>query len=248
MKGHSLLILFLLLGLCAAGMPDAGTALAVELPCLECHKSKKTGKVVHPAVEMGCSLCHLSPHKEEKPELSLTSDMPGLCYQCHDRAGFQKTSVHAPVAGGMCASCHNPHASDNKKLLSGNIPEICYACHDKGAFTKSTQHSPVAQGQCAFCHNPHSSDNPANLQYPPGELCLMCHPDKTSGSHVLTGLGFGDKHPMSGKPDPSRKGRELSCTSCHNPHSSARRALFVSEGAKTENLCLLCHEKSYIRF
>lgn len=247
-RAHSFVIgLLFLIGPWFAVSTMSSMAYAAELPCLQCHKSKKTGKVVHPAVGMGCSICHVTPHKEEKPALSLSSEMPGLCHQCHPKSGFENTAVHPPVVMGMCASCHNPHASDRKKLLSGDIPGICFGCHDKSAFTKKTQHSPVAQGQCAFCHHPHASANPFVLQYPPAELCLMCHPDKSEGSHVLAGLSLGDSHPVSGMPDPSRKGREISCTSCHNPHSSGQRALFTHDGNKAETLCLLCHKKSYIR-
>jgi predicted CXXCH cytochrome family protein len=245
-RGYLLLSLFVLWGIWAVGTTYAPRALAVELPCLQCHKSKGAGKVVHPAVGMGCGLCHVAPHAEEKPALSLSADVPGLCFQCHDKGGFENSSVHSPVAAGMCTACHNPHSSENEKLLSAKVPDLCFGCHDKSAFTKKTRHSPAAEGQCLFCHSPHASANAYNLQYPPGELCLMCHPDKSSGAHVLAGLGFGDRHPVGGVPDPSRKGRELSCTSCHNPHSSDQRSLFPEGAAKRENLCLMCHERSYI--
>ena len=115
-------------------------------------------------------------------------------------------------------------------------------------FTKDVQHSPVAEGECSVCHDPHASDYAYNLSSQPGELCAMCHPDKSSGRHVLAGLGFGDAHPVRGKPDPSREGKELSCVSCHSPHSSSHKGLLVLDGTKTENLCLLCHKKSSLRF
>jgi predicted CXXCH cytochrome family protein len=224
------------------------TASAAELPCLQCHKSKKAGKVVHSAVETGCSTCHGEPHREEKPELDLTEDVPELCYECHDEEMFQKKSVHSAVAAGMCTSCHNPHSSNLEKLLTAEPPGLCYGCHDKGMFTKEVQHSPVADGECLVCHDPHASDYAYNLTSPPGDLCAMCHPDKPSGRHILAGLGFGDAHPTGGRPDPSRKGKELSCVSCHSPHSSSYKWLLVRDGTKTENLCLMCHKKSSLRF
>jgi len=231
----------------ASGFLPQGTASAAELPCLQCHPSKKAGKIVHSAVEMGCSTCHGEPHRQEKPELDLTADVPDLCFQCHDAAAFQKKSVHSAVAAGMCTSCHNPHSSDRENLLTDTQPGLCYGCHDKGMFTKSVQHSPVAEGKCTFCHDPHASDNAYNLTSPLEDLCAMCHGDKSSGKHVLAGLGFGDTHPVSGKPDPSREGKELSCVSCHSPHSSSHKGLFVHDETK-ENLCLLCHKKSSLRF
>lgn len=226
----------------------SGVAGAEEkLPCLQCHKSKNAFKTVHAAIDMGCDVCHGTPHKEEKPELSLTVEAPDLCYQCHDTSGFQKTSVHTAVAAGMCTGCHNPHSNDNPKLLIAAGGDLCFNCHDNGMFTKAVQHSPVAGGECTTCHNPHSSDNAKNLEAPPAELCTMCHGDEAGEGHVLTGLGLGDKHPLVGKPDPSQEGKELSCISCHTPHSSDHASLFKHDSAKAENLCMKCHRKTYIK-
>jgi len=248
MRVYGFIITVLLLtGLGAAFSSMSGMAYAGEPPCIQCHKSKNAGKVVHAAVQMGCSTCHFSPHKEDKPSLSLTAEVPGLCHQCHPQIGAESTAVHPPADKGTCTSCHDPHSSSREKLLSGDVPGICFACHDKVAFTKKILHSPVTQGQCTLCHNPHDPTKPFILEYSPADLCLMCHPDKSEGGHVLAGLSFGDRHPIRDVPDPSRKGRELSCTSCHNPHSSDQRALFRHDVKKVENLCLLCHKKSYIR-
>ena len=295
---RSIRLVVLMLSLIASFMISAyllNTAVsAAELPCLQCHKSKKAGKVVHSAVETGCATCHGEPHREEKPELDLTADLPelcyechdeemfqnkavhgpvadgmctschkphssdleklltaeppGLCYECHDEEMFQKKSVHSAVAAGMCTSCHKPHTTDLEKLLIAEPPGLCYECHDKGMFTKDVQHSPVADGECSVCHDPHASDYAGNLSSSQGDLCAMCHPDQSSGRHVLAGLGFGDTHPTDGRPDPSREGEELSCVSCHSPHSSSHKGLFVHDGKETKNLCLLCHKKSSLRF
>ena len=51
-------------------------------------------------------------------------------------------------------------------------------------------------------------------------FCATCHDRQTSGRHVMAAFSAADTHPVKGKPDPSRSGRELSCTSCHNPHSN----------------------------
>ena len=67
-----------------------------------------------------------------------------------------------------------------------------------------------------------------------------------AGGLVLAGFGLGN-HPVTGKPDPSRPGRELSCTSCHNPHSSNLVSLFASESLSLRSLCLMCHKKIMVR-
>ena len=220
---------------------------AAEPPCLDCHPDKREGKVVHPAIEMGCSSCHVGNHQGEKPSPKLTAAVPDLCFTCHDKAAFEKKSVHTPVAGGMCTSCHNPHSSTNAKLLTALPPDLCFTCHDKSMFTKKTVHPPVRDGQCTYCHSPHASDHPSVLTQPLADLCAACHDRQTSGRHVMAAFSASDTHPVKGKPDPSRAGRELSCTSCHNPHASGQEKLFTNETKSPGNLCLLCHEKIMVK-
>jgi len=220
---------------------------AEEPACLDCHPDKKEGKTVHPAIDMGCSSCHVGNHQGEKPFPKLTMAVPDLCFTCHDKAAFEKKSVHTAVAGGMCTSCHNPHVSKNAKLLTALPPDLCFNCHDKSMFTKKTVHPPVMDGQCTYCHSPHASDYPSVLTQPLADLCATCHDQQTSGRHVMAAFSASDTHPVKGRPDPSRSGRELSCTSCHNPHASEQKKLFTNEGKSPGNLCLLCHKKIIVR-
>ncbi len=235
--------------LCAASLFISAPApvSAKEQQCLDCHAKVQSGKVVHAALGMGCESCHTAPHAKKKPELSLMSEVPELCFNCHDKGAFTKKSQHTAVAGGMCTSCHNPHSGDNEKLLVTTPPELCYTCHDKQLFSKRVVHPPVKDGQCTFCHNPHSSDNAYNLSQPAADLCVMCHDKQASGRHVMAGFSAGDTHPVKGKPDPSKPGRELACTSCHAPHSSNMKFLFTNETASPDNLCLMCHKKIMLR-
>jgi predicted CXXCH cytochrome family protein len=226
---------------------------SAEIDCLQCHEDLTKGKSVHAAVSMGCTTCHAAvdardvPHKmTNKNAKGLSADQPDLCFDCHDRSLFSKKLVH-PAIGMGCTSCHNPHASKNAKLLTSEPPDLCYACHDKGMFTKKNVHPPVAAGQCTTCHTPHSSDMDSLLEKPVNELCGDCHDGKATGKHILAGYGLGDRHPTKGKPDPSRPGKELSCTSCHVPHSSNKKFLFSAEADKSGNLCLMCHRKVMVR-
>jgi len=215
-------VLFVILFFCS--LLIITNSYAQELPCLKCHKTKSKGKDVHPAVEMGCDSCHLSPHEEEKPRLSLIAEPPDLCFNCHDKAMFTKRSQHPPVQAGMCTSCHNPHSSDNEKLLMAEPPELCYQCHDEGMFNKKVVHPALEMG-CTMCHNPHSSDAEARMlvQDPPG-LCFQCHDQSefTAKSTI---------HP------PVQAGM---CTSCHNPHSQDKDKLLMAEPPE---LCFNCHDQ-----
>ena len=220
----------------------AGRAGADE-SCLACHAVFKDLKVRHAALDMGCGSCHDKPHANKKAELSLTAEVPDLCYSCHDKALFAKKYQHTPVAAGMCLSCHNPHGSRVPKLLVSQIPDLCYSCHDRSAFSKKTVHAPVKDGQCTFCHAPHASDQPFNLTQPVFGLCTTCHDRQASGRHVTMAVSPLDEHPVRSRTDPARPSRELSCISCHTPHASGAKRLFVNDLASIESLCLHCHRK-----
>jgi predicted CXXCH cytochrome family protein len=219
------------------------SAGAAEMQCIDCHPDKREGKVIHAALDMGCGSCHAGNHAGEKPAPTLMAPAPDLCFNCHDKRNFTKKVQHSAVAGGMCTSCHNPHSSKNAKLLTALTPDLCFTCHDKSMFTKKTVHPPVKDGQCTYCHSPHASDHPGVLNQPLADLCTTCHDRQTSGRHVMAAFSASDTHPVKGKPDPSRSGRELSCTSCHNPHASEQKKLLTNEAKSPGNLCLLCHKK-----
>lgn len=237
--------------ICAVLLLAAASAAWAQ-SCLDCHPDLAEGKSVHAAVSMGCESCHSAidpstiPHKKKnKIARGLSAEQPDLCYGCHDQSLFTKKVVHAAVFMG-CTGCHNPHASANAKLLVSPTPGLCFNCHDKAAFTKKNVHQPVASGDCTVCHNPHSGENPSLLTSVVPDLCLMCHDKMSSGRHVLAGYGPGD-HPVSGKADPSHPGSDLSCISCHGPHSSDFASLVVAETGNPRSLCLVCHQKIMVR-
>jgi len=220
--------------------------------CADCHADLTADKTAHAAVAMGCESCHTAidptdiPHKiKNNIKKGLSAEQPDLCFSCHDKAQFSKTNAHAALSMG-CTSCHNPHASKYPKLLSSPMPDICYTCHDKSAFTKKDVHPPVATGGCSTCHQPHSGDIARLLTSPVPDLCIMCHEKMSSGKHVMAGHGSGN-HPLSGRPDPSRPGKELSCISCHSPHASDLATLFTGAQGYPKSICLTCHRKIMVR-
>lgn len=203
--------------------------------CYSCHdKSAFSKKVVHPALSMGCTSCH-NPHSSKNNKI-LVAEPPDLCFNCHDKTKFDGKSVHPPVMGGMCTSCHSPHASDTEKLLLSKLPDLCFTCHDKATFNRRKGHMPVAAGLCLTCHGPHASSSMALLVKPMFVLCTSCHKTQASGTHVLAGLR--GSHPIKeGTPDPSRKGKDMGCSSCHNPHGADFDKLFYQQG-----ICKRCHK------
>ncbi len=203
---------------------------AEEAPdCLMCHPDKAEAANVHPAVFMGCESCHAlvdatnMPHDFGGSPRGLAAEPPDLCFFCHDSGMFSgKETVHMPVVAGMCTTCHNPHGSNEAKLLRATKPEVCYECHDKTKFYGPTIHVPVGLGTCEACHEPHQSDNP-KLFVGDGTqvVCFNCH-----DSSAFEGTSV---HP------PVAAGL---CTECHLPHAGQNAFLLLRRG---NLLCRKCH-------
>ncbi|NWF52149.1 MAG: cytochrome c3 family protein, partial [Nitrospirae bacterium] len=94
---------------------------------------------------------------------------------------------------------------------------------------------------CNVCHDAHASKDVALLYYPITDGCLMCHPKIAKAPHAAGGV-LQAGHPLSGRKDPSSKYGELSCSSCHNPHSSDYMNLFRYEASRPLDLCKSCHK------
>lgn len=192
---------------------------------------KSTKKVVHPPYAMAkaekdCSFCHT---EKDGKSGALKMDTPELCNQCHE-AKDTKKFVHGPVAAGACTACHNPHESDNMKLLRfPNINQLCTSCHmDKGDFLKNTKHiHPPVQDQCINCHDAHTENFKFQLKADGNkDLCLMCHVEKKEHLASVT-----HKHGALDRPK--------KCLECHNPHGSNTPKMLIKETSK--DLCLSCH-------
>lgn len=227
--------MFLLLSL-----PLSGEASGPS--CTDCHPDKSENAVVHPAVAMGCDSCHTGTHMGERPAPKLIVDVPDLCFNCHDRSQFEKKTLHAPVAGGMCGTCHDPHGGSNPRMLSATVPDLCYTCHSETDLTQQAKHVKAATGQCLTCHDPHGSDAAFVLTQLMEAYCQSCHTDMTA-THVMARISPNDAHPLAGRPDPLRKGRELSCSSCHNPHAYDEQRISTRGLSSPAVLCLRCHRK-----
>lgn len=191
----------------------------------QCHATILHGKNVHPATE-SCESCHESietshPQKGKKT-FKLTAALPELCSTCHDAFG-QKKDVHPPVKDGECTTCHDPHSSDEPKLLVQPVKDLCTSCHgDKQDF--KFVHGPASAGDCTACHTPHESDIKPLLVKETTELCETCHEE------IAVTLKKKDVHPAI----------DSGCTTCHNPHGGDFKKLLVSEG---KELCFQCHSE-----
>lgn len=168
---------------------------SAEMQCSDCHPDKTEGAAVHAAVSMGCDSCHSGTHMGEQPAPKLIADPPDLCFNCHDQSAFARTVQHPPAAGGMCLTCHTPHAGPHPRLLTADVPSLCSTCHDPQAsgrhvmaqFGPLDTHplkdrpDPSRPGQalsCVSCHQPHSSERARLFQGSPAageKVCGHCH-------------------------------------------------------------------------
>lgn len=217
--------LLLFASLLIAPLLDSGRFEAAEEGCATsaCHAKLTAGKIAHPPAE-SCDGCHEvaeTPHPEKgKKTFRLTAEPPELCSACHDALGT-KAHVHPPVKEGACVTCHDPHSSDQPKLLTQPPAELCAACHSDLADFKHP-HGPVAAGDCAACHLPHESDHEKLLEKKGADGCVGCHGDLVDQLKKKT----------------VHAALEGGCVSCHDPHGSAHPKLLADEGAK---ICTACH-------
>jgi predicted CXXCH cytochrome family protein len=133
---------------------------------------------------------------------------------------MEKAKVkHQPAENGECLACHNPHASETKKLLLKAGDKLCFECHDdlQQALAKAPfKHDPAANGECASCHAAHQSSEPKLLLKERTRLCFECHEDKD--------LAKVKAHENSA-------GR--SCIDCHDPHLGQDKNLLKPAAKKT---------------
>lgn len=102
--------------------------------CFQCHLDKKAQFSLphaHPVLsgKMSCSDCH-DPHKGSATFGGGTQLMGSnnTCTQCHTAQRGPFVFEHEAVREG-CTSCHSPHGSVNKKMLTERNANLCLKCH-----------------------------------------------------------------------------------------------------------------------
>jgi predicted CXXCH cytochrome family protein len=178
--------------------------------CIGCHDSIKkfaaNAKVKHDAVVQGkqCMNCH-NPHGANVEHL-LVSLPYDLCINCHNtddvkdgngkklmnfKTWLANNSVkHGPVDSKDCSACHQPHGSENFRLLMSEYPAqfyspydaklyaLCFECHEDTILanpetTTLTQfrngkqnlhyvhvHKDERGRTCRACHEVHAAKQP----------------------------------------------------------------------------------------
>ncbi len=232
-------------------------AQAVYSPCLECHQDdwlRFQRRSIHdPVQKKKCAGCH-GEHGSER-RLSFPHFGSKLCAECHDGSRKSLVASHAgmDVTGSRCLSCHDPHASDEKRLLKAGAhapfrDRSCAGCHDasggswklsrainktcakchKEKLAPERLHSGITKGQCTGCHDPHVGRLIKQLTSLVPDLCYRCHDRR----------GFEGKK----RHEPAAKG---DCLACHAVHGRAGESLLLKDG---NALCLGCHDTGRTAF
>jgi len=195
--------------------------------CHASHGSPNTAFIRKPAPEL-CADCH-----QIDEELNQSHGGYSLanadCLTCHnphtsDQPKLIRATAHPPYEDGDCDICHEPGA-DRKPELVDEMTALCAACHESVEERQdwTHQHAPFEGGECTACHNVHVADQDHLLRRSPEKLCTTCHEE------------IHQELQKSAVHDPFAKGQ---CLDCHRPHASQFTAL-TKKGPGA--LCLSCH-------
>ncbi len=169
--------------------------------CIMCHVDKQewitSVKNKHGAmnIEQGCQNCH-DPHGTGQPKMLKADTVKDMCLKCHSKTQIrdedgaklinmgkhlkENPDWHGPIQWGDCAMCHNPHGSENLRMLKKPFPStfysefdehnyICFECHDAGKikneFTTDDTNFRNGNANMHFVH----------VNKKKGRTCRACH-------------------------------------------------------------------------
>lgn len=241
-------------GLCVVGIlglllwsqlqaaPRAPRYLQPNQSCVNdsCHKEQTSYKRLHLSRfgKFMCKHCH-KPVQANRHKFKPADKTQTTCIGCHKdfKPGHGKRKhwrfEHGPVAVGACLTCHNPHGSNKKNLMSHSQAKLCMNCHNDLSASRSglhKTHKPVKDAKCMSCHEAHGSKDRHMLHPNLVQKCLHCH------KKVKTQLANVKSHHGA-----VLRGQQ--CMNCHTGHERRHKAMLKKPDSK---LCLSCHNKSVV--
>ena len=134
--------------------------------CMSCHTVQKTefSKPYHHRVTekaMECTDCH-QPHSGlDRRQVRNSSTGEEICFKCHKEKQGPFVFEHAAIRLRGCQGCHEPHGSNNPKMLVRDTATgLCLECHTRTAVTSVITAQPPAfhnlnssvYRNCTTCH------------------------------------------------------------------------------------------------
>jgi hypothetical protein len=110
----SLSLLLLLLAARASAVEHPGI-LHKDDNCSSCHPDKTSGKSVHSAMALSCTVCHLAQTQGDMTILNLAMPRQLICFACHEKS--MSLQRHSLGVKGQCVDCHDAHSSNRRMLL-----------------------------------------------------------------------------------------------------------------------------------
>jgi DmsE family decaheme c-type cytochrome len=159
--------------------------------CFRCHGSTRTHFAKnsnHPMLQQNitCLDCHNFTKRQYH---DLAYGLNRTCQDCHPEQGgpflYEHEAVNAySLEGGGCTSCHDPHGSDNNRLLRQPGNGLCRQCHFPVGHT--TAHGGIwAQYACQECHTDTHGSFISNLYLDPDLPAKFSGDCYNSGCHSL---------------------------------------------------------------
>ena len=115
LPGALILFLFLLLPAMRASAIEHPGILHKDDNCSSCHPGKTSGKSVHSAMALSCTVCHLAQTQGDMTTLNLATPRQQICFACHEK--FMSLQRHSLGVKGLCVDCHDAHSSNRRMLL-----------------------------------------------------------------------------------------------------------------------------------
>jgi DmsE family decaheme c-type cytochrome len=144
--------------------------LLSEVPqelCLSCHQDQvgQFNLPFHHKVQEGrmtCWSCHEPHNTEVQPQSMGYKRILENCFECHPSQRGPFTYEHLAANVARCQACHNPHGSENARLLKRSTQSfLCIECHSgsspqDGLFGKKTPSwhitTRTTYQNCTICH------------------------------------------------------------------------------------------------
>jgi DmsE family decaheme c-type cytochrome len=143
--------------------------------CMECHVETRTAfsKPYHHRVKEGavrCTDCHEVHSGLERHQMRVSLSGDEACNRCHPQTKGPFVYEHAPLQIRSCQACHEPHGSNNPKMLiRPTVWTLCLECHSATKNVLGSQppsfhnvNSPRFQN-CTVCHVKIHGSNASSL-------------------------------------------------------------------------------------